>query len=163
MAIKRIFSAGGIVLRRVASQDKLLRKVDGEVKVLLTQHSGHKGWEFPKGHIEVGEGSGQAALREVEEETGVKAEILEKAGDCEYFYYNYPSHEASDGKKERVLKKVTYYLMKYVGETEASTAYEVMDQVWLPIDEVLEKLTYKSTRDLWINIREKVEDLALKI
>lgn len=144
MAIKRIFSAGGVVLRNI----------DGEVKVLLTQHSGHKGWEFPKGHIEIGESSQVAAIREVEEESGVVAEVIEKAGDCEYFYYE---------KGERVLKKITYYFMKYVGEGDASTAFEVMDKTWLLPNEVGEKLTYKSTKDLWVNVVKKVEELALRI
>ena len=144
MAIKRIFSAGGVVLR----------KIDGEVKVLLTQHSGHKGWEFPKGHIEVGESSKDAALREVEEEAGVKAEVIEKAGDCDYFYFE---------DKQRVLKKITYYFMKYVGEGEASTAFEVMDQAWLPVGEVGDKLTFKSSKDLWEKVKDKVEQLTINI
>ena len=85
--MKRIYSAGGIVLQRV----------EGHVMVLLTQHSGHHGWEFPKGHIEIGESAQIAAVREVQEESGVVAEVLKKAGDCEYFYFE---------NKERVLKKL---------------------------------------------------------
>lgn len=139
MSIKRIFSAGGIVLN----------KIDGEVKVLLTQHSGHKGWEFPKGHIEIGESSEQAALREVEEEAGVKAEVLEKAGECQYFYFE---------DKERVLKTVTFYLMKYLGEGEATTAYEVSDMVWLPVADVEDKLTYKGTKEVWADVKGKIEE-----
>lgn len=58
--MQRVFSAGGIVVK----------KVGGKKKVLVAQHSGHKGWDFPKGHIEKGETSEEAAIREVEEETG---------------------------------------------------------------------------------------------
>ncbi len=137
MAIKRIFSAGGIVLR----------KVGGEVKVLLTQHSGHKGWGFPKGHIEIGESSEQAAVREVEEEAGVKAEVLEKAGECQYFYFDAGS---------RVLKTVTYYLMKFIEQGEATTAYEVSDKVWLLVGEVEDKLTYKGTKEVWTKAKGKI-------
>ena len=93
MSIKRIFSAGGIIIRN----DKK------GPKVLVTQHSGHKGWDFPKGHREIYESEEQTALREVEEEVGVKAEIIERAGQTQYFYYE---------SKEKVLKTVVFYLMK---------------------------------------------------
>lgn len=135
--MKRIFSAGGIVLK----------KDDGEIKVLVSQHSGHHGWDFPKGHIEAGESAEQTALREVIEEVGVKGEILEKAGETKYFYYD---------QGERVFKTVTFFLMKYAGEGEATTAFEVSDQVWLPVDEVAEKLTFKATKEIWTKVKEKI-------
>lgn len=130
MNMQRVFSAGGIVVK----------KVGGKKKVLVAQHSGHKGWDFPKGHIEKGETSEEAAIREVEEETGAKAEIVEKVGETQYFY-------SQDG--EKVFKTVTYFLMTYVGEGEATTAFEVMDMKWLPIDKVEERLTFKDTQGLW--------------
>ena len=149
MSVKRIFSAGGIVLRLAPlAQDESLQSQG--VEVLVTQHSKHKGWDFPKGHIELGENSESAALREVEEETGVKAEIVEKVGQTQYFYYE-------EGTK--VLKTVTFYLMKYVSEGEATTAYEVSDHKWLPVDEVEGQLTFKDTKELWGKAKKRVESL----
>lgn len=139
--MKRIFSAGGIVVR----------DFDGEKKVLVTQHSKHKGWDFPKGHIEEGESSKDAAIREVEEETGVKAEIIEKAGDTKYFYYE---------EKEKVFKTVIYFLMKYVGEGTATTAFEVSAMEWLPVGEVEEKLTFSDTKKLWRGIKERLKEIS---
>lgn len=150
MPIKRIFSAGGIVVRDFG----------GEKKVLVTQHSKHKGWDFPKGHIEIGESADQAAIREVEEETGVKAEITEKAGATEYFYFEEGPHFAPDGAtggKQKVLKTVVYFLMKYQGEGEATTAFEVSDMVWLRPEEVEAKLTFKDTKRLWLQIKPKLQ------
>ena len=141
MPIKRIFSAGGIVIRK----DK-----DGP-KVLVTQHSGHKGWDFPKGHREIYESEEQTALREVEEEVGIKASIIEKAGQTQYFYYE---------EGERVLKTVVFYLMKYLGEGEASTAFEVSAKIWLPIDKVEERLTFKDTKQLWLKVKPKIAQLT---
>lgn len=158
MAIKRIFSAGGIILRPIREsqgeqvQDKSSRKSKWEV--LVTQHSGHKGWDFPKGHREVYESEEQTALREVEEETGVKAEIIEKVGETRYFYFE---------EGERVLKTVTFYLMRYMGDGEATTAFEVSDKIWLPIDEVEERLTFKDTKALWEKAKTKIENLKLKV
>lgn len=149
MGIKRVFSAGGIVLRQ--AQDKLSKKPAWEV--LVTQHSKHKGWDFPKGHIETGESAQHAAVREVEEETGVKAEITGKVGATEYFYFD---------SGEKVLKTVVYFLMRYVGEGEATTAFEVSDMVWLPVSEAEEKLTFKDTKKLWEIAKKKINAKYLK-
>jgi len=124
-----------------------VREGEGGPEVLVTQHSKHKGWEFPKGHIEIGESSKQAAIREVEEESGVIGEIVEKVGDCEYFYFE---------EGQRVLKTVTYYLMKFKELGEATTAFEVSDKVWLPVGEVEAKLTYKDTKEVWTKAKEKI-------
>ncbi len=174
--IKRIFSAGGIVVK----------KDDGDVKVLVTQHSKYKGWDFPKGHLEAGESSEQAALREVAEETGVKAEIIEKVGQTKYFYYDNwePSFATSDAKAlevkkasegkqphsapqggasrgEKVLKTVTFFLMKYVSDGVATTAFEVSDHKWLTVNDVEGQLTFKDTKELWGKAIEKIERLTL--
>jgi len=135
--MKRIFSSGGIVVK----------KEDGEPLVLVTQHSKHKGWDFPKGHIEEGESAEIAALREVEEETGVKAKIVEKAGQTEYFYFE---------GKERVFKTVVYFLMDFVEQGKATTADEVSAIVWLPDGEVEAKLSFKDTKKLWAEVKGKI-------
>ncbi len=142
MAIKRIFSAGGIVFKK----DK------GGIKVLVTQHSKYKGWDFPKGHIELGETSQIAAIREVEEETGVKAEIIEKIGQTQYFYYE---------EGEKVFKTVTFFLMKYIGDGLATTAFEVSDHKWLVPKEVENQLTFKDTKALWQKAKEQIKRLVI--
>ena len=182
MAIKRIFSAGGIVIRPLVEihsrseqrSDLAHSGSDAGWEVLVTQHSKHKGWDFPKGHIEIGESSEIAALREVLEETGVKAEIIDKVGETRYFYWEEGpssasfSAKATDNKKasagkEKVLKTVVFYLMKYLSDGKATTAFEVSGMVWLPIDEVEEKLTFKDTKELWKKARSKIEQLTIDI
>lgn len=137
MPIKRIFSAGGIVVKNE----------DGQKKVLVTQHSKHLGWDFPKGHVESGEAVEAASLREVQEETGVIAEIIEKVGRSEYFY--------KEGT-EKVFKTVIYFLMKYVGEGEATTPEEVSEIVWLDPEDVEKKLTFKGSKEVWSIVKEKL-------
>ncbi len=136
MPVKRVFSAGGIVVRSTKST----KEISTKVQVLVTQHSGHHGWDFPKGHVESGEAVEAAALREVQEETGVIAEIVEKVGRSEYFY---------KAEGEKLFKTVIYFLMKYVGEAEATTAWEVSEIVWLDPDDVEEKLTFKGSKEVW--------------
>jgi len=67
--MKLEFSAGGIVVKKQNGQDV----------ILVSQHSQHHGWVFPKGligdHIK-DEKKEDTALREVEEETGVKGKII---------------------------------------------------------------------------------------
>src|SRR3989344_99500 len=150
MPIKRIFSAGGIVLRLRSGSS--IRKDKSGWEVLVTQHSGHKGWDFPKGHREIYESEEQTALREVEEEVGIKAEIIEKIGQTQYFYYE---------EGERVLKTVVFYLMKYLGEGEATTAFEVSAKIWLPVDKVEDKLTFKDTKQLWLKVKPKIVQLTI--
>ncbi|TAK36813.1 MAG: NUDIX hydrolase [Chloroflexota bacterium] len=64
-------SAGGVVFK------------EGQV-VLLRRHSGE--WVMPKGHVEPGETPEEAALREVEEETGLRARILARVGETSYAF-----------------------------------------------------------------------------
>lgn len=149
MAIKRIFSAGGIVVRKSTRSTKGTKSTKG-IEVLVTQHSKHKGWDFPKGHREIYESEEQTALREVEEETGVKAEIIERVGETKYFYYE---------EGEKVLKTVTFYLMKYLGEGDATTAFEVSAKKWLSPEKVEAQLTFKDTKELWNRVRPKIEQL----
>ena len=56
-------TAGGIVFRRVAN-------VPGKVDILLIQDAKNR-WTIPKGHIEEGEDAKIAAIREIEEESGI--------------------------------------------------------------------------------------------
>jgi 8-oxo-dGTP pyrophosphatase MutT (NUDIX family) len=63
---------------------------------------------LPKGTPEVGETSENTACREVEEETGLRVEILDYIGFIEYD----STHGPSSGKE---LKRVHYFLMRYVG------------------------------------------------
>ncbi len=89
----REFSAGGVVVRRFRGRPFLaaVRLKGGSVLAL------------PKGHIDEGETSAQAAQREVREEAGVEAELVEKLGPVRYWYVR-------DG--ERVLKVVTFFLFR---------------------------------------------------
>ena len=125
-------SAGGLVLRRMAS---------GGLEVLLIQHSAHGGWGFPKGWIEEGETPPQTAVREVQEESGVIAEIIADLPYTRYFYVN--------RQRQKVAKTVTWYLMRYVGEGNQTHAHEVSAVEWLPLEGVHARLTYKNDKDLF--------------
>jgi 8-oxo-dGTP diphosphatase len=126
------FSAGGIVYK----------KEDGKILVLVSQHSGHYGWVFPKGRIgdkeeNKNQTKEETAIREVEEETGVKGEIEKALNPITYFY-------VWEGK--RIKKTVYYFLMKYIGGDITKHDWEMQAVEWLPKDEVLDRLTYPSDK-----------------
>ena len=137
------FSAGGVVY-------KPIRQAQGknDLLILVSQHSGHHGWVFPKGLIGdsiKNEKKEETAVREVEEETGVLARIVKPLTPAIYWYM---------WEKEKRKKTVYYFLMEYISE-DSSKKDEEMEQVeWLPIKEVEKRLTYKSDKDVWKEARK---------
>lgn len=126
--MKREFSAGGIVFNK-----------NGQV--LLTQSSSKGYWQFPKGQIEEGQTSKEAALREVREEGGVEAEILGKVGDSKYVY-NHPV------TKEKIFKIVTIYMMNYLSGDPKDHDWEVSEAKWVESEEALKTLSFSNDRSL---------------
>ena len=122
-----LFSAGGLVFKK-----------EPDLKVILIQTRNFKGdtlWQLPKGKIEGGETAREAAVREVCEETGVRAEITQKLGSVEYFF----KHEQSFFKK-----KVTFFLMEYKDGVLVPQAGEVEEVGWFDPDEARQLLSYKN-------------------
>ena len=123
-------SAGGIVYKKEKSK----------TFVLVTQHSAHHGWVFPKGLIDPGEDKATAALREVKEEGGVEAKIIKELSPVEYFY---------KFENQTIKKKVTYFLMEYVSGNIEDHDWEMEAAEWLPVEEVDDRLTYKSDKQVF--------------
>jgi 8-oxo-dGTP pyrophosphatase MutT (NUDIX family) len=106
--------------------------VQGVPHVLLITSKKNNHWLFPKGHIDEGERPEQAALREAEEEAGVRATLIGPAGVHTFDF---------DGETIRV-----HY---FLATTDDSGKPERGRQLaWLPYDEALEQLTFPDTRAL---------------
>ena len=123
-------SAGGIVFKNE----------NGKTFVLVTQHSAHHGWVFPKGLIDEGEDKEATALREVKEEGGVEAKILQELPPVEYFY---------KFEDQTIKKKVTYFLMEYISGNIEDHDWEMEAAEWLPVEKVEERLTYKTDKQVF--------------
>src|SRR3990167_5212985 len=122
MKHKEEVSAGGIVYK----------KIDSKILWLITQHSQHKGWSFPKGLIgdeNKGEPMEEAALREVQEEGGVKAKIVNKEPVKISYKYRFEDY--------LIDKNVYYFLMEYISGDPKDHDWEVAEARFLPQDEII--------------------------
>jgi 8-oxo-dGTP pyrophosphatase MutT (NUDIX family) len=133
--VKREFSAGGVLVRRLK----------GEWVLAAIRPAGKKPglWALPKGNIAPGEDPGETALREVHEETGAQGRLVEKLGDVRYTY---------TWAGERIFKIVSFFLLRYasgrLGDLPPETAHEVDEVRWLPLDEAPKLLAYGGERQM---------------
>ncbi len=115
-----IEAAGGVVWRRTAN---------GSVKVLLVHRPRYDDWSLPKGKLDPGESARDAALREVEEETGLRCKARRELSEVRY-----------RDRKDRT-KRVRYWVMEPLGGR-----FEPNDEVdevrWVAVDDAADWLTY---------------------
>jgi 8-oxo-dGTP pyrophosphatase MutT (NUDIX family) len=132
----REFSAGGVVLRRMQGQPFVaVVRVRDEILAL------------PKGHPDGNESAAEAAQREVREETGLEAELVERLGDVKYWYVR---------GGERVMKIVAFFLFRYRAGSVADHDHEVEEALWIPLEEAPKRLAYKGEREMAEVARSRV-------
>jgi 8-oxo-dGTP pyrophosphatase MutT (NUDIX family) len=93
-------------------------------------------WVFPKGHIEAGETAEQAAIRETEEETGLRANIY--AALDEYIF-----------QFGGATRRVEMFLLLADSASPDWAQHEGVDAFAVPLDEVEERLSFSSLKDFW--------------
>jgi 8-oxo-dGTP pyrophosphatase MutT (NUDIX family) len=149
----REFSAGGVVIRRLSGSwwiAAIEPQRDADTPVLTP--SGRKRLPrktilaLPKGLVDPGEKPDVAAVREVQEETGVTAGLIGKLTDIKYVYVR------SWGDKEKVFKIVSFYLLRYqsgrIDEITPEMRVEVRRALWLPLEDAPIKLAYSGERQV---------------
>ena len=100
---------------------------------------GNKVLALPKGHPDGNESAEQAAAREVAEETGVRAELIDKLGDVRYSY---------ERNRRRIAKRVAFFLFEYRSGDVADHDHEIEDARWMPLEEARDALTYDGEREM---------------
>lgn len=119
--------------------------------VALISHRNRGGkadWCIPKGHVEDGEDLAQTAVREISEETGIEAEVMEKLGEISYSFKVGP---------QRIKKTVHHYLLRQVGgeiSSDMDPTGEVIEAKWFKLSELDAVLAHENER--------KVAHLALE-
>lgn len=119
-------AAGGVVSRTGQG---------GDLEVLLVHRPAYDDWTFPKGKANPGEGDADCAVREVEEETGLRCVLERKLPETRYV----------DGRGRP--KVVRYFAMRPLDGAFAPHA-EIDDALWLPVEAAADALTYARDREL---------------
>lgn len=119
-------AAGGVVYREAG---------EGPEIVLVSRRAPTL-FALPKGKVDPGEDLEQTALREVREETGLVAEIVEPLGDVRYWF--------TDPAGARVDKVVHFYLMRPTGGALEEHDHEFDDVGWYHLVEAERLLTHKN-------------------
>jgi 8-oxo-dGTP pyrophosphatase MutT (NUDIX family) len=115
--------AGGVVRRTT----------NGKTEYLLVAASDNPDiWVLPKGHIKKRETPEDAAIREIEEEAGVRASIVARAGETEF------------GVRGKTVRCV-FFLMQYQAETGAEEDRAV---AWRSYDDALDLLEFENSRQI---------------
>jgi 8-oxo-dGTP pyrophosphatase MutT (NUDIX family) len=171
LLLRREFSSGGCVYRKLITENRK------QYLWLLGKHSGYHKWVLPKGMIEKGEKGIETAVRETEEEMGVKAIVVgtKPIHKEEYFfvaelkdssqesgvrsqektnpirrvktYQEDGRFENEEIKKVRVFKTVTFYLMEWVEGDPKDHGWEMEDAGWYGVDEALDLMAFSGEKE----------------
>lgn len=153
--LSREFSSGGVVYKKQKSSNSEILFLVTKSKPSLEYPKDN--WRFPKGWIDDGgvdipgpKASGKVkateedlektAVREVKEEGGVEAKIINKIKTINFFY----KHKT----RGLTLKFVTFYLMEYIKEAEEGFDFETEKVEWLNYEESFKRLTNKKEKEI---------------
>ena len=140
-------SAGGVAFRKPGAAY--------EIAIISVKPSLR--WQLPKGLVDAGESAENAALREVREEAGIEAELIEKIETIEYWYFG-----NQKGSRVRFHKFVHFFLMKYIAGDVADHDHEVTEARWVKMDEAIEMLDFESEKEVVKKAREALKNLQEK-
>ena len=119
-------AAGGVIVRHTPH---------GEMQVLLVHRPHREDWTFPKGKLEAGESHEGCALREVEEETGLRCTLGAEL----------PASSYTNGNGRP--KVVRYWIMD-PGNGRAGPRNEVDALGWVSLEDAASLLTYPRDREI---------------
>ena len=139
-------SAGGVVYRRRG----------GRAEVALISVGEQARWQLPKGLVGRGETPEEAALREVEEETGLACEVVAELERVEYWYFS-----KGGARRVRFHKFVHFYLMRYVSGDVSGHDDEVNEARWVGLEEAEAMLAFKGERKALAEAREMLASGAV--
>ncbi|MDP3012939.1 MAG: NUDIX hydrolase [Candidatus Subteraquimicrobiales bacterium] len=139
METRRALSSGGVIFRQL----------NNEIEIALIRRDKDI-WCLPKGTVEKEEELEKTALREVEEETGLQGEIIDKIGAIDYWFF-------WKADNVRYHKVVHFYLLEYKGGNTESHDYEVEEVRWFPIEETISIMAYKNEKEIVKKAKEMLE------
>jgi 8-oxo-dGTP pyrophosphatase MutT (NUDIX family) len=125
-------SAGGLVVdgTDMAARAALIGRLD---------RRGRLRWSLPKGHVEAGETTEAAAIREVAEETGITGRVLAPLGTIDFWF-------VAEGR--RIHKTVHHFLLMAQSGELSDEDVEVEQVEWVPLTQLADRLAYDDERRL---------------
>ena len=135
-------AAGGIVIQSRGGRE--------DVCLILRDRHGAPVWGLPKGHVEAGEAIPAAALREVQEETGLAAAIVAPLTTVRYRFTLSPASAAHS-------KTVHFFLMEAYGgriRHRGQASEEVLEARWMSFDEAMTTVTFANERRALRNAKQ---------
>ena len=158
----REFSAGGVVVRQTPEGWQMAaiepQKEAAKPGTPARKTSQKRLLALPKGLVDPGENPQQTAIREVLEETGVRASLVTKLGDIKYVYVR------TWGDQQKVFKIVSFYLLRYESGTIDDIApemrIEVKQALWIDLADAVAKLAYRGEKDMVKQARKYLQDQA---
>ena len=135
------FSAGAVVYK----EDE-----EGKPLFLLLMKE-NKEYDIPKGHIEKGESSAEAARREIREETGLEVDFTPGFSEVTKYFFR--------RKKTRVIKTNRIFLAK-VKDPEVRVSEEHIGYDWLGYEELQKRIRYKNTRQLFATAMDYIRRMG---
>ncbi len=123
-------SAGGVIYRWR----------EGRAHVLLIRDA-YQHWGFPKGHVEATETAADAALREVQEETGLCTLRLDQRLRTIDWFFRF--------RGKLIHKYCHFYLIESPeGDTCPQQEEGITECIWLPLDEAIQSISYDNAREV---------------
>ena len=122
----QVKAAGGVLWRRSGA---------GDFEIAVVHRPRYDDWSLPKGKLDAGESFEEAALREVEEETGMRCRLGRELGETHY-----------EDRKGRP-KIVRYWAMNDC-EGDFQPNEEVDELRWLPVADAKRLLSYDFDHEL---------------
>jgi 8-oxo-dGTP pyrophosphatase MutT (NUDIX family) len=123
----------------------------GHVKVALISVGDDNRWQLPKGLVDKGESTEDAAIREVREEAGINTKVVDRIDKIEYWYL---SNE--QGRRVRYHKFVYFYLLRYESGDVNDHDHEVNEARWVEIEDAIEMLAFDSERKIMKRAKELI-------
>ncbi|GAB2678448.1 hypothetical protein GCM10027194_08480 [Thalassiella azotivora] len=122
--------------------------------IARVNRAGRLEWCLPKGHLEGDETPEQAAVREIEEETGIRGRVVRELGTIDYWF---------NAEGRRIHKTVHHYLLEATGgrlTVEGDPDAEAVDVAWVPFPDLPTRLAFANERRIALAARDALADIA---
>jgi 8-oxo-dGTP pyrophosphatase MutT (NUDIX family) len=130
-----------LVLRKSGEEDKFL---------MLKQNPRTKHWSFPKGHIEGKETPRETAVRELEEETGIR--------DIEFSEFQNIIEEYDFERNGEMCHKINEFFIAFTKDDKVVIQEgEILDYKWATYEEALDTFTYEQPKEVLKKVQKYLE------